>query len=273
MDTNKFPPARPADPVRIASATVHVGTSGWHYKPWIGDFYPPRFAPAKMLGWYAREFNTVEINNSFYRLPEEKTFREWASIVPRGFLFSVKASRFLTHIKRLKDAEDPIRLFFSRARFLGRKLGPVLFQLPPKWKADHGRLREFLELLPPNHTYAIEFRDPTWYNEPIYELLRSHDVALCMHDWHSELWPQELTAKLAYLRFHGTTGRYAGNYPDQLLEEWAKKIATWSMQLDQFFVYFNNDVAGHAVRNAITLRAALHRIAAGSDSASFQRVA
>lgn len=225
-----------------------------------------------MLAWYAREFNTVEINNSFYRLPEEKTFREWATTVPHDFLFAVKASRFLTHIKRLKDAEDPIRLFFSRARFLGRKLGPVLFQLPPKWKADHGRLREFLELLPANHIYAIEFRDPTWYNEPIYELLRKHDVALCMHDWHSELWPQELTAKLAYLRFHGTTGRYAGNYPDQLLEEWARKIASWSVQLEQFFVYFNNDVAGHAVRNAMTLRAALRCIAA-DDSASFRRVA
>jgi uncharacterized protein YecE (DUF72 family) len=266
MNRNKSLPAQAAEPVQIGSATIHVGTSGWHYKQWIGDFYPAKIPAANMLAWYSQEFHTVEINNSFYRLPEEKTFREWARKVPEGFLFAVKASRFLTHIKRLKDAEDPIRLFFSRARFLGRKLGPILFQLPPKWKMDHGRLREFLELLPSNHRYAIEFRDPTWYTASIYELLRIHNVALCMHDWHSEIWPHELTAKLAYLRFHGTTGRYAGNYPDQLLEDWARRIATWSPQLEHFFIYFNNDVAGHAVRNAITLRAALRRIAGLSDS-------
>jgi uncharacterized protein YecE (DUF72 family) len=159
VETGELSPIQSAGPVRIGSARVHIGTSGWHYKHWIGDFYPPRFPAAKMLAWYAREFYTVEINNSFYRLPEEKTFKDWAATVPPGFLFAVKASRFLTHIKRLKDAKDPIDLFFSRARHLGPHLGPVLFQLPPKWKADAGRLRDFLQVLPRDYSYAVEFRD------------------------------------------------------------------------------------------------------------------
>jgi uncharacterized protein YecE (DUF72 family) len=254
-----------ATPVRIGLATVHVGTSGWHYKHWVGDFYPARFPPAKMLAWYAREFQTVEINNSFYRLPEERTFKDWANTVPPGFLFAVKASRFLTHIKRLKDAEDPINLFFSRARHLGPHLGPVLFQLPPRWKADPGRLRDFLEVLPKNYSYVIEFRDDTWYTQEVYRLLQQHNVALCVHDWHTEPWKQELTANFSYVRFHGTGGRYAGNYPDHVLQKWATKIEDWSDRLGQIYLYFNNDVGGHAIRNARTLRGAVAKLADGSS--------
>jgi len=261
VEINEPPLMRSAGPVRIGSATVHIGTSGWHYKHWVGDFYPPRFPPAKMLAWYAREFHTVEINNSFYRLPEEKTFKDWAATVPLGFLFAVKASRFLTHIKRLKDPEGPIDLFFSRARHLGSRLGPVLFQLPPKWKADVGRVRDFLQVLPRNYSYAVEFRDNTWYTKEIYRLLQQHNVALCLHDWHSEPWKEELTANLSYLRFHGTGGRYAGNYPDHLLQKWASKIESWATRLNQIYVYFNNDVRGHAIRNARTLRDIVAKLA------------
>ena len=264
METNELSPTQNTGPVHIGSATVHIGTSGWHYKQWIGDFYPPRFPPAKMLAWYAREFHTVELNNSFYRLPEEKTFKDWASRVPPGFLFAVKASRFLTHIKRLKDPEAPIKLFLSRARHLGPRLGPVLFQLPPKWKADLGRLREFLELLPREHSYAIEFRDDTWYGQEIYDLLQRHNVAICIHDWHSLKWPRELTASFSYVRFHGTGGRYAGNYPDHQLNKWANKIQNWATQLNHIYVYFNNDVGGHAIRNARTLRDAVAKLADAS---------
>jgi uncharacterized protein YecE (DUF72 family) len=263
-------PAQTVKPVRVGSALIHVGTSGWHYKQWVGDFYPPRFPPAKMLAWYAREFHTVEINNSFYRLPEEKTFRDWASTVPPGFLFAVKASRFLTHIKRLRDAEDPIKLFFSRAKHLGPHLGPVLFQLPPKWKADSGRLREFLALLPEKHQYAIEFRDDSWYTEEIRELLIRHNVALCVHDWHAADWARELTANFTYIRFHGTSGRYAGNYPNDVLRDWAKQIQSWAARLGEVYVYFNNDVGGHAVRNARTLRTALQELAKDPDLLSEQ---
>lgn len=245
---------------------VHIGTSGWHYRHWVGNFYPPRFAPAKMFAWYAREFHTVEITNSFYRLPQEKTFQDWSDMAPPGFLFAVKASRFLTHIKRLKDPEDSIKLFFSRARYLGPHLGPVLFQLPPNWKADLGRLRDFLALLPRGHQYAIEFRDRSWFTSEVYELLRRHNVSLCIHDWHDMPWPLELTADFAYIRFHGTNGRYSGSYPHGLLQAWAWQIQSWGGRINQAYVYFNNDVGGHAIRNARTLRTQLRDVRATEQS-------
>ena len=256
-------------PVCIADALVHVGTSGWHYKHWVGEFYPPRFPSSKMLAWYAREFHTVEINNSFYRLPEQKTFEQWRKIVPPGFLFAVKASRFLTHIKRLKDPEDPITLFLSRARHLGEHLGPVLFQLPPRWNVDLARLKEFLELLPPKHQYVIEFRDESWYQRQVCDLLRHHNVALCLHDWSSARWSRELTADFTYIRFHGTTGKYAGNYPDELLRAWAREIYGWCSSLSRVYAYFNNDVGGHAIRNARTLREMLRGFEHSAASGEF----
>lgn len=235
----------------------HIGTSGWHYKQWVGDFYPARISPAKMLSWYAREFDTVEINNTFYRLPEEKVFAQWTQMVPSGFLFAVKASRFITHIKRLKDPEDSIRLLFSRAAPLGESMGPVLFQLPPKWKADLSRLEDFLGLLPKQHRYVFEFRDESWLTEAVYDILRRHNSALCIHDWHQLPWPMELTADFTYIRFHGTGGRYSGSYPDHILRDWARRIRGWEGQLSAVFAYFNNDVGGHAIRNARSLRAML----------------
>jgi len=261
----------PSPPVYIGSARIHVGTSGWHYKHWIDDFYPHRFPTAKMLPWYAREFQTVEINNSFYRLPESRTFEEWAKIVPSGFLFAVKASRFLTHMKRLKDPADSIQLFFSRANHLGEHLGPVLFQLPPKWHADVGRLRDFLTLVPPNHKYAIEFRDDSWYTETVCDLLRRHNVALCLHDWHALPWSHALTADFTYIRFHGTSGKYAGTYPEPLLQQWANQIGKWTTDLSAVFVYFNNDVGGHAIRNARTLLGLLHRFSNRPNSSTRRR--
>ncbi len=213
-----------------------------------------------MLAWYTREFQTVEINNSFYRLPLEATFEQWKRTVPVGFIFAVKASRFITHIKRLKDPKDSIDLFFSRAKHLGPHLGPVLFQLPPKWKADIGRLREFLSLLPRGQKYVVEFRDDSWYTHQVRDLLHQHNIALCLHDWRSAQWSRELTATFTYIRFHGTTGKYAGNYPEHLLGTWASRIAEWAQNLSEVFVYFNNDVGGYAVRNARTLRSLLQRL-------------
>jgi uncharacterized protein YecE (DUF72 family) len=264
-------PTHTAKPVCLGQTLVHVGTSGWHYKQWIGDFYPPRFPPAKMLAWYAQEFHTVEINNSFYRLPEARTFEQWKEIVPAGFLFAVKASRFLTHIKRLRDPEDSIKLFFSRAWHLGTRLGPVLFQLPPQWRADSGRLREFLALLPAKQQYVIEFRDESWYSQEIRELLRNYNVALCLHDWRAAAWARELTANFTYIRFHGTTGKYAGNYPDYLLHDWAKQIQSWGERVSEVFAYFNNDVGGHAIRNARTLKAMLSELCNPDSARERQR--
>lgn len=236
---------------------IHVGTSGWHYKHWLGDFYPERFAPARMLPWYAREFETVEINNSFYRLAEEKTFAHWKESVPPGFIFAVKASRFITHIKRLKDARASLDLFFSRAHPLGDSLGPILFQLPPRWKANPERLQEFVELLPRDQKSVIEFRDETWCCPEIYRILRNAGVALCLHDWRETTWPREITADFSYVRFHGSGTRYGGNYPTDHLQHWATKIQAWEGELQDIFVYFNNDIGGHAIRNAKTLRSML----------------
>jgi len=233
---------------------IHIGTSGWHYKHWLGDFYPQKFAPAKMFPWYAREFDTVEINNSFYRLPEEKTFQHWRELAPRGFVFAVKASRFITHIKRLKDAEDSIDLFFSRARPLGPTLGPVLFQLPPRWKLNLERLSDFLDILPRGHRYCIEFRDETWCVPQVYDLLARYNIAYCIHDWREMPWPEQLTADFTYVRFHGSGTRYGGDYPEAHLRRWADRLLAWKSQLSAAYLYFNNDIGGHAIRNARTLR-------------------
>jgi uncharacterized protein YecE (DUF72 family) len=220
-------------------------------------FIPERFPSSKMFSWYAREFHTVEINNSFYRLPEGKTFQQWREMAPPGFLFALKASRFITHIKRLRDAADSIDLFFSRAKPLGLTLGPVLFQLPPRWKANVDRLAEFLSILPKRHKYSIEFRDESWNAAQVYALLRRHNIALCIHDWHEMPWSKELTADFSYIRFHGSGQNYGGNYPKEQLRAWAKWITSWSRQLSDVFVYFNNDIGGHAIRNARSLRTLL----------------
>ena len=241
-----------------ANTAIHIGTSGWHYKHWLGDFYPERYATDKMFSWYAREFHTVEINNSFYRLPEEKTFGRWREAAPPGFIFAVKASRFITHIKRLKDARDSVDLLFSRAAPLGPTFGPVLFQLPPRWKVNLERLSNFLDVLPRGHRFSIEFRDESWNTADVFRLLRQHKVALCLHDWREMPWPKELTADFTYIRFHGSGQRYGGNYPDEHLREWAERIRGWQSELRAVFVYFNNDIGGHAIRNARSLREMLN---------------
>jgi uncharacterized protein YecE (DUF72 family) len=233
-----------------ATCKIRVGTSGWHYKHWLGKFYPERLPPANMLAWYSREFGTVEINNSFYRLPTEEAFAVWRQTVPPGFLFSLKGSRFLTHMKRLRDPEQSIDLFFSRARHLKQSLGPVLFQLPPNWKADASRLEYFLNALPAGYRYVIEFRDASWNNQHIFDLLRSHKAALCLHDWGATEWPTEMTADFTYIRFHGFGAAYGGDYPEDTLRTWADRITNWERPLSAIFVYFNNDAHGFAISNA-----------------------
>ena len=233
---------------------LRIGTSGWHYKHWVGDFYPQGFAPAKMFPWYSQEFDTVEVNNSFYRLPEEKTFQSWKNLAPPGFIVAVKASRFITHIKRLRDAADSIDLFFSRAKPLGETLGPVLFQLPPRWRVNPERLADFLSILPPRHRYAVEFRDESWCCSQVYDLLRRYGVAYCIHDYRELSWPVPLTTDFTYVRFHGSGERYGGSYPELYLERWAERLRGWESQLSAAYVYFNNDIGGHAIRNARSLR-------------------
>lgn len=235
---------------------IHIGTSGWHYKHWLDDvFYPSGTKPAQMFEFYARYFDTVEINNSFYHLPSATTFDNWRDSSPPNFLFAVKASRFITHMKKLKDPKPSSEKFFAVADRLGKKLGPILFQLPPRWKVNVERFAEFLESLPKGHKYVFEFRDETWFVPEIYALMRRHKAAFCIHDFSDMKVPHEITAPFTYIRFHGpTVAKYFGSYSTAELRAWAERIADWSRQLSAAYIYFNNDPGGEAVKNAIELK-------------------
>jgi uncharacterized protein YecE (DUF72 family) len=238
--------------------SVRVGCSGWQYKHWRGDFYPAELPASRWLEHYSRCFDTVEINNSFYRLPEAPTFAAWRQRAPAGFLFAVKASRFLTHMKKLKDPEDPIARFFSRAVELGRSLGPVLYQLPPRWPFNLERLPGFLEALPRRRRHVIEFREPTWYDDRVFALLERYGVALCLHDMQGSASGRLAVGPFVYVRFHGTS-KYNGRYPDDALDTWADWLGERTVEGKAVFAYFNNDTGGHAPRDAVRLRNALRR--------------
>lgn len=243
------------------SNIVLVGTSGWHYPHWRGPFYPEKLPAEKMLGFYAARLRTVEINNSFYHLPEKRTFRQWREQTPPGFLFAVKASRYITHMKKLKDPAEPLGLFLAHAERLGPKLGPVLFQLPPRWGRDPGRLAGFLEALPRRLRCAFEFRDPSWFHAEVYRRLEKHNAAFCVFDLGGEESPRLLTADFAYLRLHGPAAmKYAGRYTTRQLADWLRTIQEWQQQgARAVYVYFDNDQAGYAARNALELAAMVRR--------------
>jgi uncharacterized protein YecE (DUF72 family) len=249
-------------------ANAFIGTSGWNYKHWSnGEFYPKDLRAADWLEFFGRHLHSVEINNSFYRLPSEVAFQNWRIQVPPGFIFSVKASRFLTHIKRLKDPEAPLDLFFSRAKHLKDRLGPVLFQLPPQFKLNLERLEKFLEALKPyirKHVRcAIEFRDSSWQDPAVFDLLREHQAALCFADWRETHVTEPLTADFVYVRRHyGNAG--GGNYSKPQLDSDVARIRAWLKDQRDVYVYFNNDAGGHAIRNAMYVNRKL--INAGSGT-------
>ena len=234
--------------------TVRVGCSGWQYRHWRAAFYPAGLPVAAWFDHYASVFDTVEINNSFYRLPERETFAAWRRRAPADFLFAVKASRFLTHMKKLKDPEEPLDRFFTRVGALGRRLGPVLYQLPPGWKLDRARLEHFLHALPAGVRHVMEFRDPSWYAADVRRLLERHRVAMCLHDMPGSATGRDRVGPFVYVRFHGASGTYSGSYPDARLQGWAGWLQEQRAGGVDVFAYFNNDVGGHAPRNALTLR-------------------
>jgi uncharacterized protein YecE (DUF72 family) len=234
---------------------IHIGTSGWHYKHWQGPFYPDDIPKRGFLDYYAERFHTVEINNSFYQLPKEKTLIRWRNTVPSGFVFAVKASRYITHMKKLKDPEEPVSNFLGRIGKLGDKLGPILFQLPPNWNLNCQRLRAFLEILPAGYRYAFEFRDPSWFHSKVYDALGEHGASFCIYDLAGRVSPKKVTAEFIYLRLHGPKGPYQGQYETTVLEKWAGDFSAWVREGKELYCYFDNDEAGYAAQDAARLKA------------------
>jgi uncharacterized protein YecE (DUF72 family) len=233
---------------------VHIGTSGWHYEHWKGPFYPKKMEESEFLDYYMKRLNTVEINNSFYNLPDAKTLRQWRDTVPKEFIFSVKASRYITHMKKLKDPKKSLSTLLRRLGSLGDKIGPILFQLPPRWKVNAGRLRSFLELLPDDNKYTFEFRDHSWFEEQVYEALSEHNAAFCIYELAGNISPLEVTADVIYIRLHGPGDAYEGSYPTRTLNKWAKHIFDWIEDGKAVYCYFDNDQAGYATKNALKLQ-------------------
>jgi uncharacterized protein YecE (DUF72 family) len=233
---------------------IHIGTSGWQYQHWRGPFYPADLPPSKMLGWYAEHFDTVEINNTFYRLPSSEALGSWCQQTPSSFCFAVKASRYITHNRKLKDPQETVERFMKAVEKLKRRLGPILFQLPPSGKANVERLDAFLAGLSPSHHYVFEFRNQSWNVHPVYEVLRRHNAALCVYELGGFQSPIEITADFTYVRLHGPGNKYQGDYSVAALRGWAKRIEQWRKKLGHIFVYFDNDQAGFAAKNSLQLK-------------------
>jgi uncharacterized protein YecE (DUF72 family) len=255
---------RLSEPERGATAAgvAYIGCSGWHYRSWKGSIYPLELATDEWLRAYTRWFPTVELNNSFYRLPSEDTFAGWRRQVPRGFQFAVKASRFLTHIKRLRDPDEPLNRLLTHAKPLGPTLGPILYQIPPRWFPDADRLETFLAALPqrvmPSSRrrlhHVLEMRDARGYEPWVLDLLSQYGVTLCAHDMPGSDSSLLTVGPIVYVRFHGYGAKYGGSYPDEVLDQWAVWIRRALAGGRDAYVYFNNDINGYAVYDAERLR-------------------
>ena len=236
-------------------ACIRIGTSGWHYLHWRGPYYPADWPSAKMLSFYMADFDSVEINNSFYRLPTPEAVEAWRETTQPNFCFAVKASRFFTHMKKLKDPEVGLQKFSPLLQHFGDKLGPVLFQLPPQWSCNPARLADFLTALPRDYRYSFELRDPRWHTASIYRLLTKHNAAFCIYELAGFQSPLTVTADFVYIRLHGPgQKKYQGDYSQQTLKQWATRIRKWKSELSAIYIYFDNDQAGFAVKNARQLK-------------------
>jgi uncharacterized protein YecE (DUF72 family) len=231
---------------------IHIGTSGWHYKHWLGTFYPEEVKASGQFDYYKTHFNTVEINNSFYRLPAPETFAGWRENTPEGFVFAVKASRYITHMKKLRDPKQSLAAFLENSAYLEKKLGVILFQLPPFLKNNTAILQEFLQSLPKGERYVFEFRNESWYTPEIYTLLKKYNCAFCIYELDGFQTPLEVTADFVYVRLHGPGRKYQGSYDRAALKLWAARCREWQKSGD-VFLYFDNDEKGYAAFNAESL--------------------
>lgn len=236
-------------------SAIRIGTSGWLYKGWRGGaFYPRGLKQREEFGYYASQFDTVELNGSFYRLPIEGAPEKWRAQAPANFLYAWKYPRWLTHYYKLKDPAESYKLVFGRMAALGETEGPVLFQLHPRMMKDRERLATALKLLPKGKRVAYEFRHPSWYETSIFDLLAENDAALCISDHHDAPAPWEVTASWVYVRGHGPGGRYHGRYGERALRDWARRIRAWTRAGKDVFCYFDNDIEAAAPRDAALLK-------------------
>jgi len=233
---------------------IYIGTSGWSYKHWMGTFYPIGTKQKDRFLYYQKFFKTVELNSPFYHLPPRQTFEKWKADVPDDFIYSVKASRFITHMKKLNDAGDSLTRLLDNASGLDEKLSIILFQLPPNWEVDIKRFKTFLEKLPRGNRYTFEFRNTTWYNDEVYKLLKQHNCAFCIYELAGHTSPIEVTANYVYIRLHGPGNKYQGSYSDTVLQDWASRCKSWAKENKDVYVYFDNDQEGFAAFNAIRLQ-------------------
>ncbi len=247
-------------PISVHGQKVWVGCSGYVYKHWRGLFYPDKLPARQWLSYYAQFFPTVELNNTHYMMPTASTFEGWRENSPEGFLFAIKASRFITHMKKLKDPQEPLARLFERARLLGPKLGPVLYQLPPRWHFNAGRLETFLDALPKDAQQTIEVRDPTWLNPHFFSMLEQHGVAFCITSLPIYETPVVATAPFVYLRFHGAKEMYYYEYSMDELKYWRDMVLRFASEGRQVYCYFDNDPNAWAVRNALELTRLLEDI-------------
>jgi uncharacterized protein YecE (DUF72 family) len=245
----------------VSSPRIFIGTSGWSYASWRGPFFPREVMVKHHLAYFATQFITAELNGVFYRTPSLAAVRDWRARTPRDFVFAWKASRFITHWKRLSErSRNSLALIEERLKILGPKAGPVLFQLPARFEADAERLAAFVALLNRKRRYAFEFRHPSWYDEKIYKILRKRGIALCISDHRDAPSPWLATADHVYIRGHGPGGAYKGRYSDTALEHWARKIAAWHRQRRTVYVYFDNDQKSAAPADAARLRSVLRNL-------------
>ena len=239
----------------MPKAKIYIGTSGWHYKHWVGTFYPPGINTKAQFEFYTKHFDTVEINNSFYKLPPREVFEGWRQHSPKKFLFVIKANRFITHNLKLSRPAEPLTRLFSSIDALEEKLGPILFQLPPRWNLNLDRLKEFLNALPKGYRYVFEFRNETWNTEEVYKLLQEYNCAFCIYELAGHVSPQLVTANFVYVRLHGpTANKYEGSYTKTSLKKWAKQCLSWQKEKKDVFIYFDNDQKGYAAFNAMTIK-------------------
>ena len=233
---------------------IRIGCSGWIYRHWRELFYPAKLPQRLWFAHYAETFSTVELNTSFYHLPRPDTFTKWRGQAPPGFRYAVKAPRFITHMKKLIDCAEPVEEFLKRARNLGDRIGPILYQLPPRFACNVARLEAFAALLPPDLVHVFEFREKSWICEEVLALLDARGLSFCVHDMSGSATPRRAVGPVAYVRFHGGKGKYWGRYSDESLLSWADWIVGEARGGRDVWCYFNNDIHGHAIHDALTLR-------------------